>query len=389
LFFIDTPRLEAYLSYSVLIKPQTKIATEHKVYNDFSKLVGTATRELYVQFILQVYKMIPDAKLATFGKLKYTCSQNFAKFREYFKAEYKLGFICPSHTFDNVKGKFPIGFLIWDFENKQDITQIDTDIFLNNFDLTEAQKIGRKSFYPTVKNHLMIDWLRNFYDHHSDKIAYLRVNGPDFSNNIGVFFTLSPSANDMEQHFIMNITRMNIIEMCIYLSVRHCIEHTWINDRDQFLYPNDKLVKDVQFHNNCLVFSLLHGQNRISSSGGTNHWIPFTETQVDAKEKFESHYMSDFLKDKTFSLEAQSVLSAGLELWKYYHAKIKSHKNATVNASFYDIREFFQGRKENGIMNTQSKDDIYNGLIKTLREAHKALSKKIEPKVYGYGFLKE
>ncbi|MDR2485362.1 MAG: hypothetical protein LBD55_08205, partial [Treponema sp.] len=80
---------------------------------------------------------------------------------------------------------------------------------------------------------------------------------------------------------------------------------------------------------------------------------------------------------------------AGRELWKYYHGKIKTNRTAPVNASFYDIREFFQGRKESGTMNAKSEDETYNALIKTLREALKVLAKKIEPKVYEYGFLRE
>jgi hypothetical protein len=61
----------------------------------------------------------------------------------------------------------------------------------------------------------------------------------------------------------------------------------------------------------------------------------------------------------------------------------------SVNASFYDIREFFQGRKDSGTMNTKSDDETYNALIKTLRDAQKALAEKIAPKVYEYGFLRE
>jgi hypothetical protein len=123
---------------------------------------------------------------------------------------------------------------------------------------------------------------------------------------------------------------------------------------------------------------------------GVNHWIPFTEKQVGAKEKFESNFMSKFLKDKTFSPEATAVLDEGRELWRYYHVKIKTNNPASVNASFYDIREFFQGRKENtGTMNTKSEDETYNALIKTLREKQKTLAKKIEPKIYEYGFLRE
>ncbi|MDR0408912.1 MAG: hypothetical protein LBH18_00740, partial [Spirochaetaceae bacterium] len=62
---------------------------------------------------------------------------------------------------------------------------------------------------------------------------------------------------------------------------------------------------------------------------------------------------------------------------------------ASVNASFYDIREYFQGRKETGKMNAKSNDETYNALIKTLREKHTNLAAKIEPKIYEYGFLQE
>jgi hypothetical protein len=99
--------------------------------------------------------------------------------------------------------------------------------------------------------------------------------------------------------------------------------------------------------------------------------------------------MSAYLKGKTFSTEAQVVLDAGRELWKYYHAKIKNNKAASVNASFYDIREFFQGRNAKGTMKTKSDDETYNKLIDALCGNLRTLSEKIRPKVYEYGFLKE
>lgn len=86
-----------------------------------------------------------------------------------------------------------------------------------------------------------------------------------------------------------------------------------------------------------------------------------------------------------FSAEAQAVLDAGRKLWKYYQAQPKCN----VNASLYDIREYFQGRNDNGKMNNRSENETYNELIGNLRTALKTLAKKIEPKVYEYGFLKE
>jgi hypothetical protein len=79
-------------------------------------------------------------------------------------------------------------------------------------------------------------------------------------------------------------------------------------------------------------------------------------------------------------------------LWKYYHTAISSpceENRKAVNASLYDIREYFQGRNDKGKMNNKSDDETYNTLIDNLRLALKILAKKIEPKVYEYGFLKE
>jgi hypothetical protein len=39
-------------------------------------------------------------------------------------------------------------------------------------------------------------------------------------------------------------------------------------------------------------------------------------------------------------------------------------------------------------MNNKSDDETYNKLIGSLREVLKEFAKKIEPKVYEYGFLK-
>jgi len=84
--------------------------------------------------------------------------------------------------------------------------------------------------------------------------------------------------------------------------------------------------------------------------------------------------------------EAQAVFDAGKELWRYYH----SQKDININASLYDIREYFQGRNEKTKrMNNSSTDQKYNELIGVLREKQKILAEKIAEKVYLHEFLKE
>jgi hypothetical protein len=67
---------------------------------------------------------------------------------------------------------------------------------------------------------------------------------------------------------------------------------------------------------------------------------------------------------------------------------LKKHKTVSVDASFYDIREFFQGRSENGKMNNKSTDEIYTGIVQNLRNNLSLPAGKIEPHIYEYGFLK-
>ena len=197
------------------------------------------------------------------------------------------------------------------------------------------------------------------------------------------------------------VTDKNIKEIAIYYAVRHSIEPNWLNDRDQFLYPNSGWIEDVEFQNDCLAFTLFN--NNIQSEYGINHWIPYTEQEVDAKERFKSHFMNDYIRGKNrmeqndvflsqekslpleFSVEATAVIDAGRELWRYYHSQEKS----LADASFYDIRLHFQGVNDKGKMNTKSNDERYTELVAALRHRLKIFAGKIEPKIYEYGFLKE
>jgi hypothetical protein len=244
---------------------------------------------------------------------------------------------------------------------------------------------GEKTFWDGFQKSIN-QWIKQFDNKKTAALGYMGNYAPDFQNTNQPYITITKGTRHVN-YFAFSDS--NFIEGCIYFAARLCIESSWLNNRDQFLFPNDGWETDTEFQHDCLVFALFHGQNRVSAADGVNHWIPYTEKEVSPKEKFGSNFMSGFLKGKVLSPEAQAVMDAGRELWRYYHDKIKTNRTAPVNASFYDIREFFQGRKESGTMNAKSADETYNALIKTLRDAAKALAKKIEPKVYEYGFLRE
>ena len=49
-----------------------------------------------------------------------------------------------------------------------------------------------------------------------------------------------------------------------------------------------------------------------------NHFIPFTEQEVGASERFQSDFLVQFLSTVKFSEEATNVLKNGKVLWKSY-----------------------------------------------------------------------
>jgi len=404
--YINPPYAEAgSVSVTDERKNKTNVATQSSIRNKYKDKVGLAIRELFIQFFIRINQEIPNCMLASFSKLKYINGDGFNRFRELFKPQYKGRFVVPASTFDNVTGNFPIGFLIWNLKNKKSFDSIETNVYDKY-----GEYINKKRFYIEQKNKRITGWIKQFeVKDKTDIIGYTGNNGPDFQNNIYLYINNIKKINKngtLNNATKYNITKNNLTPICVYFSVRQCISATWLNDRDQFLYPNNAWQKDKKFQNDCLTFALLHGQNKISSKEGTNHWIPFTESEVNSRDKFESNFMIKFINGKIkieqkadlyngakeistekleFSPEAKIVFDAGRELWRYYH----SQPNCNVNASLYDIREHFQGRSAKGRMNNKSDDKTYMKLIIDLRDSLKILSQKIEPKIYEYGFLKK
>lgn len=391
-------------------KNQAGVTNISLTYEKYKDEVGKSFNELFAQFFIRIYKEIPSCFLAEFSTLKILQGSNFELFRSIFKAELKKLFIVPANTFDNVKGQFPIGFFIWDTSVTTAFKGIEADVYDS-----EGNFKGTKSVYAYDGLQRITAWMSSFNTSTTSHIGMLNSGRTDFQNQSLVRIENMMTA-ERTHAALLNVTHNNLIIASIFLAVRHTLEKTWINHNEQFLYPNDGWQGDTEFQIDCLAYTLFHQKNRISSNRGENHWIPFKEEEVGAKDTFGSHFMSDFIAGKlsleedakenhsrlfseeteekpsfpigttpiTFSPEAQLVFESGRKLWQYYHAQ----PNSNPNASYYDIREYFQGRDEKGKMNSTSEDTTYNTLEKNLRSAVKDLGEhKIKEKIYQYGFL--
>jgi hypothetical protein len=401
--YINPPYAEAS-DKKTLGGKEGKSGVEQSVINKkYAKLLGQGNAELFAQFLIRINKEINGAIVGEFSKLKILQGSHFSDFRLNYKASLEKMFIVPADTFDNVKGKFPIGFMVWNSSKDINFKSIIADIYdrRGNF-------LNQKEIIAYDNSHFINEWIKPFRADKDDNnlIGKFPFKGNDFQNqNMIAIVHQNMMYNKEAGQFLINSN--NLIKASLYFAVRKCIDATWLNDRDQFLFPKNGWQLDFEFQNDSLTYTLF--TNTIQSQYGTNHWIPFTEQEVNAKAKFESNFMTDFIKGKikketssetlfeveaiaeskplVFSEEATAVFDAGRELWKYYHSQ--NDVDINVNSSFYDIRAYFQGTNAQGRMNARSEDATYTKLIGELRNNLSVLADKIKPKVYEYEFLKE
>jgi hypothetical protein len=190
------------------------------------------------------------------------------------------------------------------------------------------------------------------------------------------------------------ITHENLLQAVIIFAVRKLIRPTWLNDRDQFLQPTEPLTEE--FKTDCLIWMLFNRGNLTASANGlewnnkkwsiVNHFIPYTETEVDAPDRFESDFMVQYLADKTLSPEATAVLDAGCVLWKAYFAykDVRSvreqYKLNRADVGWYQIRNALAERNKSG--------DTVPIHFTPMETAYAALTDKLRPQVFSLGFLR-
>lgn len=141
---------------------------------------------------------------------------------------------------------------------------------------------------------------------------------------------------------------------------------------------------------------LFNGSNLTASADGlewngktwsiVNHFIPFTESEVGAPDRFESDFMVQYLADKPISTEAQAVLDAGRQLWRAYFATTDvrtvrdAYKLNRADVGWYQIRNALKARNASG--------DTIPVSFNTSEQAYQALTDKLRPLVFSLGFLR-
>ena len=413
LVLINPPYAEAMNkdnTVNIQAKSDNKVGVaKNSVSRSMMKNYGSATREVFTQFIARIKIEIPNATIAMFSTMKYVNAPFFEKFRAIWRADFKGGFVVHSKVFDGINGNFPIGFLVWNTAIKKRISEVLVDVLDKN-----ALPIGEKNFLNIPNEKMLNVWIerpksnnleviplsnaitsatkKDFKTWSNNALAYLTVWGNDIQHINGTYILSSRAYGDSGGIYI---TQENLWQCAIIFSVRLIIKHNWINHNDQFLQPNMDL--SVEFKNDCLVWMLFHGKNLTASANDldwngkkwsiVNHFIPYTEEEVGAPDRFESDFMVQYLRDKKLSSEAKAVLDEGRKLWRAYfaHTDVRAVRDELKlnrpDVGWYQVRKALEARNKSGDFPVVS--------FEMFKTAYEVLIDKLRPMVYDLGFLRK
>jgi hypothetical protein len=422
------------LKWIILINPPFATATVGSRDSDLNKDAVSKTqvrelmaqenlletsRELFSQFLWRISKDFSGkgAFLGLFSKIKYINSNNDQKMREtFFKCRFEAGFCFPSSTFHGNKGKFPVGFLVWNISDPLPLKS--QDIWLDIFN-ERLEKVGRKQVPSVERDDALSKWVerprtKNFLPPLSSAISVAdgRVDVRDGVAD-GFLFSLMAKGNDFaNQNFTsllsgpyvsagaISVTPENFEKSMVWHAVRRIPKATWLNDRDQWMQPTSPLPQE--FILDCVVWSAFSNSNQTASLAGIpykgkvfdlpNNLFPFLLNDVkqwkcslgsiedSLKSATRDRYLADYLRDKPLSTESRAVLESARTLYEYFF-----QKSASVPWPQFKIQRWDVGLYQ--IRRSLEASDKGGDLLQSLSVAVNKLGMKLRPQISELGFL--
>lgn len=421
--------------------------------------LGAPSQQLYTQFMFRARKVVEEygfdvSTVGIFCPPLFMSSGSYRKFRDwwYDSHEYKTGFMFQANHFADVSGRWGVSFTVWS-AGPGATTDRTTDLPIRLCDEKGFAVVttGIKSIYNS-DGHEASKWVRG-------PVKGLKgVDAPQMSSGLkvkekgrgclvpGALYFFGNNANNLMDSgsLVYNVssadTRNNGLSVlpsnwpravALY-GARKLVKGTWVNDKDEYLAPDETAPGYSQWVNDCHVYALLHTSNNCTAMRDVqykgkswrikNHWFWKTRKEaMDALDTRSTHklyrdckaeptktptihpifgaddtppwevtgdpYFAHVLPTLTPSPDAQRVLDLLDALWvkslpyreTYYAGRPIKDKQPDLHllawdAGVYQLKHLWR--------------DLFPDEWAELREAHKALAERLKPGVYDFGFLK-
>ena len=417
IIFINPP----YATASTFERDRNRVDKLNVSKTEIRKLMtaenmGEVSRELFSQFLYRISKEFKGKTvwLGMFSTLKYINANNDQKLRDkFFQYEYERGFVFSSKNFQGCKGKFPVGFLIWNLA--ENIPLESQKISLDVFN-TDVEKVAVKNLTSENRADFLNKWIKrppaikkfpplsgglNVAANNKDRrdriaenfLASLMVKGNDFLNQNGTALLSAPYVSAGA----LSVTPENF-EQCMIVHAVHLIPKSdWLNNRDQFMQPTKEL--SAEFISDAVIWSLFAPSNQTVSLRNVeyekvtyqmpNNLYPFLISEIQnwalpmemglqlatAQDRFAAVWLESHRADLT--AEGAAVLAAARKVF-YQNSDVfllEHWKSESWDVGWYQIR---MALKE--FPYDESAD---------FKAAFKKLGEKLLPQIYELGFLRD
>lgn len=382
--------------------------------------LGNACDQLFNQFLYQNYKLSESTSknvhIGYFMKPIYFTGEKTKELREFMGKKYKFkkGFVFNAKEFAGVKS-WPLIFAIFECGVPEDSNKFEFDILERQG--LDVVKLGVKTFYNTDIFPSSKEWLKSKWVEKTDNVIMPpTTNGFDIPKIYsGVKNTVKPNfigflhnnANSVQFNgqFVglytmpfasshgVSFNSHGFWEAIMMFNARKLIKLNWLNDKDEYLKPNDLHENYIKFKSLSLVRSLFSdGSNQTSwinrvynevSYRVKNEFFPFKKN--DVKEKMEQHpsmatfndyqnsserYVATLLWDDNFYQEMPDIGKRIIQEYKnIYFSKICELPNSPWDIGYIQLKKEFP-----------NEFTTLNGLLIELDSI-------MEPMVYELGFL--
>ena len=390
---------------------------------------GASSQQLYAQFLYKCYILNKNKNihLAFFAKSLYKTGSSWKKFRNNFykKFNYIDGMLFNASHFSDTSDTWGVDFSIWKSgEEKRNSLSIK----IKDENLAIIEILSKKEIYNLDKSTEASKWVRRnikkleVFDAPQMKsglnvkfdgktmVGKISKNALGYFLNGGNFvYTNNKMVNIFSSCFAvghgLSIVDKNFMDVVSLFSARRLTINNWINDKDEYIAPDEKNILWNQFQNDSIIYSLFN----TSSSQSSMRQIEYKDKLWDIKNEFffmskdemkalaeqykfdelykdtrntNERYVFELLKTINLSPDAEKVLEKAKELVRksFEWRKIMYQSNPEYHLDAWDAG-WYQIKK---ILNEHFKLELneFNAL-------YKSFENRMRPQVYQLGFLKD
>ena len=397
---------------------------------------GAGAENLQHQFLYRICKIIDNyhltnARIALFSKPIYLSGGKQKDFLKFFcnHFEFKKGVMFCASEFADCSDRWGITFNIWKQGKTEDIHNFVHTLIKKNED-NEIVEFGEKNIYNVWDNKLMGEWARELIkgikeplfdkpcvsnaitvkEHNTrgkilnGALGYFQNNANSIQYNctyVSLYSTTFASANGL------SILPQNFTRCTSAFAARKLIEGNWINDKDEYLAPDETNPDYHKFEMDSVIYSLFNTSSNQSSLRNVEYkgktWDikneffflskdemmklanenKNTECYNDARTSNE-RYVYEFIAEhwEEFSDDAKAVYDKAKELveksFKYRELFNEEEPKYQINnwdCGWYQVK---------GLLKSYMPNEL-----KEFNDLYKAFGNRLRPMVYELGFLKK